>query len=121
LDAVFNYMNVEWVQRFCMDLPHATQTVQWEDSLVFKVGGKMFAVAALEPRGVWLSFKCSAEDFAELTERSGIIPAPYLARASWVGLVEEDALNGKELREQLQRAYEMVLAKLPRKVRESLV
>ncbi len=35
--------NIVW------SLPHATEQVQWEDNLVFKVGGKMFAVAALEP------------------------------------------------------------------------
>ena len=113
-------MTAEWVQRFCMDLPHVTEAVQWESSLVFKVGGKMFAVAALEPSRVWLSFKCSAEDFAELTERIGIIPAPYLARASWVGLEDESALNTAELKEYLQRAYDVVLAKLPRKVRAEL-
>jgi predicted DNA-binding protein (MmcQ/YjbR family) len=113
-------MNVEWVRRFCMGLPHATETVQWEDNLVFKIGGKMFAVAALEPNRVWLSFKCTAEDFAQLTERNGIVPAPYLARASWVALEDEDALRGAELQRYLLSAYELVLAKLPRKVRRNL-
>jgi predicted DNA-binding protein (MmcQ/YjbR family) len=112
-------MTVEWVQRFCMGLPHATEVVQWE-SLVFKVGGKMFAVAALEPDRVWLSFKCSAEDFAELTERNGIVPAPYLARASWVGLEDKGALSAAEVQQHLRRAYEFVLAKLPRKIRRTL-
>jgi len=113
-------MTVQWVQQFCMALPHVTAAVQWENSLVFKVGGKMFAVAALEPRRVWLSFKCSAEDFPELTERNGIVPAPYLARASWVGLEDERALSAKELQQHLRRAYEVVFAKLPRKIRSTL-
>jgi predicted DNA-binding protein (MmcQ/YjbR family) len=84
-------MTVDWVRRLCVALPHATEEVLWEDNLVFKVGGKMFAVAALEPGAAWLSFKCSADDFAELAERNGIIPAPYLARANWVAL--EDNLH----------------------------
>lgn len=113
-------MRIEWVQRLCMRFPHATESVQWENALVFKVGGKMFAVASLEPSRVWLSFKCTAEDFAQLTERNGIIPAPYLARASWVGLEDEDALNLAELHQYLRRAYELVLAKLPRKIRSNL-
>jgi predicted DNA-binding protein (MmcQ/YjbR family) len=74
-------MNTEWVRRYCLSLPRATETLQWGHDLVFKIGGKMFAVMNLEPFPPWLSFKCSAEDFAELTERPGIIPAPYLARA----------------------------------------
>src|SRR5450759_4324763 len=76
-------MNVEWIRRYCMSLPHTTETVQWGYDLVFKIGGKMYAVAPLEPAPVVLSFKCSPENFAELTERPGIIPAPYMARAQW--------------------------------------
>jgi len=109
-------MALDFVRRYCMSLPHAAETLQWE-SLVFKIGGKIFAIAALEPSKVWLSFKCSPDDFVELTERAGIIPAPYLARAKWVALETEDALAPGELKQYLQRSYEMVLAKLPRKTR----
>jgi predicted DNA-binding protein (MmcQ/YjbR family) len=109
-------MSVDWVRRYCKSLPHTTETVQWENDLVFKVGGKMYAVAALEPGGNWISFKCSAEDFAELTERPGIIPAPYLARAQWVALETEDAIGAPELKILLRRAYDLVFAKLPRKL-----
>jgi predicted DNA-binding protein (MmcQ/YjbR family) len=55
-------MDVEWVRRYCMSMPHATETVQWGADLVFKIGGKMFAVTVLEPAKVWLSFKCAPEE-----------------------------------------------------------
>ena len=58
-------MNIDWVRRYCMSLPHTTESVQWGNDLVFKIGGKMFAVAVLEPAKVWLSFKCSPEEFAD--------------------------------------------------------
>ena len=103
-----------------MQLPHVTETVQWENNLVFKIGGKIFAIAALEPSRVWLSFKCAADGFRELTERNGIVPAPYLARANWVGLEDEDALSAAELATCLRHAYDLVLAGLPRKVRSKL-
>jgi len=45
-------MNIEWVRRYCISLPHATETVQWGANLVFKIGGKVFAVLALEPAEV---------------------------------------------------------------------
>ena len=79
-------MSVDWVRRFCLSLAHTTETVQWGNDLVFKVGGKMYAVTALEPAPVWLSLKCTPEDFADLTQRQGVIPAPYMARASWIAL-----------------------------------
>lgn len=113
-------MNVEWIRRFCLSLPHTTETVQWANDLVFKIGGKMYAVAPLEPAAVALSFKCSPENFAELTERPGIIPAPYLARAQWVALENEDALTAAELKPLLKGAYELVFAKLPRKTQAGL-
>ena len=113
-------MNVDWVRRYCMSLPHTAETVQWGNDLVFKIGGKMYAVAPLEPAPVVLSFKCTAEDFAQLTERPGIIPAPYLARAQWVALQNEDALTAAELKPLLKRSYDLVFARLPKKTQAAL-
>jgi predicted DNA-binding protein (MmcQ/YjbR family) len=48
-------MNVDWVRKYCQSQPHAAESIQWGDDLVFKVGGKMFAVLVLEPAKVWLS------------------------------------------------------------------
>ena len=58
----------------------------------------MFAAASLNPASrVRLSFKCTPEDFAELTERDGIIPAPYVARYHSVALERWDALDVREM------------------------
>jgi len=113
-------MNVDWVRQICLSFPQATETVQWGNDLVFKIAGKMFAVAALDPGDHWLSFKCTPEQFAELTERPGIVPAPYLARAHWVALQSEDALPRDEVQRSLRNAYDSILAKLPKKVRAEL-
>lgn len=113
-------MNIDWVRKYCMSMPRATETVQWGDDLVFKVGGKMFAAVVLVPAKVWLSFKCSPEEFVELTERPGIIPAPYSARYYWVALETQDALAPAELERLLRNSYDMVFAKLPRKTQSLL-
>ena len=113
-------MNLEWVRKYCMALPHTTETVQWGGDLVFKIGGKMYAVAALEPGDHWLSFKCSPEDFAELVECEGVVPAPYLARAQWVALQTEDAVKAAGLKRLLRQAYDLVFAKLTKKARREL-
>jgi predicted DNA-binding protein (MmcQ/YjbR family) len=103
-----------------MALPHTTESVQWGYDLVFKIHGKMYAVTPLEPAPVYLSFKCSPEDFAELTEREGIIPAPYMARAQWVALQHEGALSRAETKQFLRKSYELVIAKLPKKTQAAL-
>ncbi len=113
-------MDVDWLREVCLAFPGATEQIQWGHDLLFKVGGKMFAITPLEPAPVWLSFKASPEHFAELTERQNIIPAPYLARAQWVALENKDAVPAEELAGLLRNSYDMIFAKLPRKTRESL-
>ena len=113
-------MNIEWVRKFCMMLPHTTEQVQWGSDLVFKIGGKMYAVVTTEPAPVFMSFKCTPEEFATLVEHPGIIPAPYLARANWVALESEEALSAAELKRLLRQAYSLVLTKLPKKTQATL-
>jgi predicted DNA-binding protein (MmcQ/YjbR family) len=113
-------MAIDWVRKLCLSLPFTTESVQWGDNLVFKVGGKIYAIAALEPGKHWLSFKCSPEDFADLVERPGISPAPYLARAQWVSLETPTALTRAEVQAKLRKAYEIVFSRLPKKTRAAL-
>jgi predicted DNA-binding protein (MmcQ/YjbR family) len=113
-------MNLDQLRKLCLSLPGVTEQIQWGDDLLFKVGGKMFAVTRLEPAKVWLSLKANPEHFAELTERPGVIPAQYLARAKWIALESPDAVPNAELSQLLRESYELVLAKLPRKMRESV-
>jgi predicted DNA-binding protein (MmcQ/YjbR family) len=113
-------MNIDQLRKLCLSLPGATEQIQWGDDLLFKVGGKMFAVTPLEPAKVWLSLKASPENFTDLTERPGVIPAPYLARAKWISLESQDALPDAEIAQLVRESYELVLGKLPRKIRESI-
>ncbi|HUI52463.1 MAG TPA: MmcQ/YjbR family DNA-binding protein [Terriglobales bacterium] len=113
-------MHIDQLRKFCLSFPGVTEQIQWENDLLFKVGGKMFAVTPLEPARVWLSLKATPENFAELTERPGIIPAPYLARAKWIAVETREALGIAELEQLLRESYEMVRAKLPRKVQDGL-
>lgn len=113
-------MDIDWLREICLAFRGVTEQIQWGNDLLFKVGGKMFAIAPLEPAPVCLTFKCSDESFAELTERPRIIPAPYLARAKWVALESPDAIARGELSELLRASYELVFAKLPKRAQEEL-
>ena len=113
-------MDIDALRRLCLSYPGTTEQVQWGSNLLFKVCGKMFAITSLEPAPVWLSLKVTPENFVELTERPGIIPAPYLARASWIAIESPTILPTPELASLLHGSYELVVAKLSRKARESL-
>src|SRR6202158_222219 len=107
-------MNVDEVRKFCLAFPEANEKLQWGDALCFKVREKMFAVLGLDQ--VRLTFKCTAETFAQLIERQDIRPAPYLGHHNWVMLDRLDALRKDELQELIRQSYEMAAAKAPGKI-----
>lgn len=110
-------MTVESLRQICLTLPGVTEDVKWVQDLCFCVGGKMFVVVNLEPPHQ-MSFKCAPETFAELIERVGIIPAPYLARAMWVQESELGTVfERRELEPLLSSSYDLVLATLPKSKR----
>jgi predicted DNA-binding protein (MmcQ/YjbR family) len=114
-------LDSESVRAYCLSFPHATENVQWGNDLVFKIAGKMFAVMALEgPVKYIMSFKCTEEKFNELIEREGMDPAPYMARNKWVAIERFDVLSDKELKSLLRKSYDLVVEKLPKRVREQL-
>ena len=113
-------MTLPRLRELCLSFPGATERIQWGADLVFKVGGKMFCVACTEVAPNVMSFKCDDETFAELCEREGIIPAPYMARAKWVALEKWDTLEDRELKPLLARAYALITEKLPKKAQLAL-
>jgi predicted DNA-binding protein (MmcQ/YjbR family) len=113
-------MTLEKLRALCLGLPGATEQIQWGADLVFKVGGRMFCVACTEDAPNVMSFKCDDETFAELCERDGIVPAPYLARARWVALERWDTMSDRELNPLVEHAYRLVRARLPKKTQAAL-
>ncbi len=113
-------MDIEAIRQYCLQFPHTSEVVQWGTDLCFKVDSKLFVVAAIEMVPQRLSFKCTPENFAELCERAGIIPAPYMARAHWVSLLDLNVLPDAELRELIAEAYRLVWEQLPKRRRAEL-
>jgi predicted DNA-binding protein (MmcQ/YjbR family) len=108
-------MDIDSLREFCLAFAHTTENVQWGNDLCFKVDGKLFAVTVLDQAPVRLSFKCTPESFAELCEREGVRPAPYMARAQWVALEQLNTLPDSELRELIAESYRLVWERLPKK------
>jgi predicted DNA-binding protein (MmcQ/YjbR family) len=119
-------MDAETLRAFLLSLPDVAETMQWGDNLVYwaadkAIGGKMFAVVSLHPdRGGVISLAAGPERFAELVEREGVFPAPYLARAHWVAVERWDTLPAAELKELLRHARELIFARLPKRTQEVL-
>lgn len=99
---------------FCRSLKASENIIQWGNSSVWKVGGKIFAICSIWGEGneQKISFKCSDLSYQILCELPGIVPAPYLARAKWVQLADEGALSDEDIRSYLTDAHAIIAAKL---------
>ncbi len=113
-------MDAEQLRKFCLSLPHVTEDIKWEHNLCFLIGGKMFAVGGIDNVPFTVSFKVRDEEFDEMIQHDHIIPAPYLARHKWVFIEEPDTLTIEEWKGYLNQSYELIKAKLPKKVLRDL-
>jgi predicted DNA-binding protein (MmcQ/YjbR family) len=123
-------MNVERLRAYILTLPHVVETMQWGANLVFwvgdkAIGGKMFALINLDDPGpdrrrvvqhALMMYSAGAVRYSELLEIEGIIPAPYMARIYWIAVERWDIFTAAEWQSELRAAYELTLAKLPKKV-----
>lgn len=112
---------------FCRSLPHASHVVQWGGAHVWKVGGKVFAIAWHEESAaadgpLLVTFKCSPLSFDMLREMPGLRPAPYLASRglTWIQRTSPATLDDAGLCAYLAQSHQIVAAGLPRRMRTAL-
>jgi predicted DNA-binding protein (MmcQ/YjbR family) len=109
-------------EKAALALPGAVLSIQFGAERVYKVGGKMFAMRSHDDKHVpVVSFKASDVAFELLTEREGVIPAPYLARAKWVALETLRVIPDAEIKAYLKEAHRLVAEKLPKKLRAEIL
>jgi predicted DNA-binding protein (MmcQ/YjbR family) len=112
-------MDLEVVRKHCLSFPHVTEDIKWGNDLAFCVAKKMFVVIDVNPPHSF-SFKCTPEEFAELTQRNGIRPADYVARYHWVTVDHHDSLRLTEIKQYLRKSYDLVYGKLPKSAKAKL-
>jgi len=115
-------MKLDDFDALCRALPAATYVNQWGGSHVYKVGGKIFAIAAAfgPHQGYAYTFKVSEMSYELLIEQGMARPAPYLARAKWVQLTSGEAMSDRDLSAYIVQAHSLIAAKLTRAARKAL-
>jgi len=105
---------------YCMAKPGAWQDEPWEDDIVAKIGGKIFAFLGSPPGG-GVGVKCGAsrevadEWLHRYPDDASVMP--YIGRSGWNNLRLGGAIPDEELLEAIDASYDAVLSKLPRKDR----
>jgi predicted DNA-binding protein (MmcQ/YjbR family) len=110
------------LDKFCRSLPGVTMSRQWGDHLVYKIGGKMFAVLSDRkgPGGGTASFKANDVAFEMLTETGQARPSPYMARAHWLYVDDLAQFPAAELRQYIAASHALVAKKLTKKAQREL-
>ena len=107
---------------YCMNKPGAEETYPFDEvTLVFKVGGKMFGLIGTEHIPSRINLKCDPERSVELRERyDGIEPGYHMHKKHWNTVDCDGRVPEPLILELIDHSYELVVASLPRKVREEI-
>jgi predicted DNA-binding protein (MmcQ/YjbR family) len=102
---------------FCRSLPATAYVVQWGGSLVWKVGGKVFAIGGWHEDEPSFTFKVSDISYEMLKDQPGLRPAPYLASRGmkWLQHFAKPGLSDRELRDYIRQSYAIVSQGLSKK------
>ena len=85
------------------------------DTLVYKVGGKMFALTSPDDFPSAVSLKCDPERALELRDTyRAITPGYHLNKRHWNTLILDDSVPAKLVRELVDHSYHLVVAGLPK-------
>ncbi|MGV6800384.1 MAG: MmcQ/YjbR family DNA-binding protein [bacterium] len=116
-------MTHEEFNSFCQSLPATSYVMQWGNSHVWKVGGKVFAIAGWsEDDFPAMTFKTSEMAFDLLKEQDGCRPAPYLASRGmkWIQNYAKPGLSDRDLQAYLKESHKLVSLGLTKKLQKEL-
>jgi predicted DNA-binding protein (MmcQ/YjbR family) len=115
-------MDLPDVIAYCLSLPGAEETTPFgPDVLVYKVRGKMFALTSPEDLPPRINLKCDPERAIDLREQyEWIQPGWHMNKKHWNTVTLSSALSPGLIRDLVEHSYQLVVAALPRKVREEL-
>lgn len=115
-------MNFAEFHRHCLAKPGAEETFPFGESvLVFKVGGKMFALTNMDALPFSISLKCDPDRAIDLREQyDAVQPGYHLNKAHWNTVEIDGSVDSRTLKGWIDHSYELVKAGLPKKVRGEL-
>ena len=115
-------MNVDTFREYCLKKRSATEDSPFgPEHLVFKVGGKMFALLAFEEIPPTANLKCDPDLALELRDRyEEVCPGYHMNKKHWNTVQIDGAIPQQELARMVDHSYELVVKSLPRAERDRL-
>lgn len=116
-------MNIEELREACLSLPGTEEGFPFgETTLVFKVMGKMFALASLDTPELRFNLKCDPELAMELRETYPcVLPGYHMSKIHWNTIVVDGCASREEMLRWIRHSYDLVVLSLPKTTRETLL
>lgn len=119
-------MNLETYYEYCLSKKGASEHFPFdEDTLVFKVGGKMFALSSLlqwEKNEPSVNLKCDPERAQELrAEYDEIKPGFHMSKVHWNTIALNGSLSNTFIKELIDHSYELVFKSLTKKIQNEII
>jgi predicted DNA-binding protein (MmcQ/YjbR family) len=114
-------MNIEEFRDYCLSFKHVEEKLPFDEStLVFYVKGKMFCLADIDTFD-YINVKCDPEKAIMLREQyDEVIPGYHMNKKHWNSIQTTGKLSDKLIKEWINDSYYLVVAGLPKKLREGL-
>ena len=119
-------MNLQSYYEYCLSKKGVTEHFPFdEDTLVFKVGGKMFALASLsewEKGSPSMNLKCDPDRAEELrTQYDDIQPGYHMSKIHWNTIAVNRDVPDSLIRELIEHSYELVFKSLTKKIQAEVL
>jgi len=110
-------MDLAQFREYCLSKPNATEGTPFgPETLVFKVGGKIFAITALDEIPARANLKCDPDLALELRDRyAQVSPGYHMNKKHWNTIDIEAGIPDVEIRKMIDHSYDLVAKKLPGK------
>src|SRR5881275_2384587 len=115
-------MDIEAFREYCLTKPHVTEGLPFgPDVVVFKVAGKMFALASLDEVPATVNLKCDPDRALELRDRyEQVRPGYHMNKKHWNTVEIEGGIPEAELRKMIDHSYDLVVQGVPRASRSKI-
>ncbi|MDO8210616.1 MmcQ/YjbR family DNA-binding protein [Conexibacter sp. CPCC 206217] len=115
-------MTPQQIEAACLALPGAGKEFPFgEETAVFKVAGKVFAICRLEHEPPRVSLRCEPELAVQLrVKHAAIAPGWHLNKRHWNTVTVDGSLSRGMIVEMIEDSYDLVVERLPRAKRQTL-
>ena len=115
-------MNIETLRDYCLDKPYAEEGFPFgPETLVFKVGSKLFLLVSLDSPDFRFNVKCHPDRIEQLrADFDCVQPGFHQNKKHWNTIVPDGSVSNKQLQDWIDESYDLIFETLSRKVREGL-